>query len=588
MKDFVKMICAVLCAMIIATVLFFVIGIGMLGSLAASGNSEVVVPKAAALVIDLSKVTIGEQTQESNPLNSIPVNIGPLSAAGGGDVVGILDAVNAINAAADDPAIKFIYLRIDGNTTDVATMQEFRKALERFHENSGKAIISYTESPSTGGYYLASVSDKVYMTAHPGATISMTGVSSQMIFIGDLLNKLGVNVQLIRHGKYKSAGEMFTRSSSSPENREQYQRLVDSMWEGLSADIAASRGITVERLNQAFDNLELCIPQDFVDAGLVDELLTRQGLEEKLMTLFGAEKIKDVKTIGLYDYASAKKATNKAKQKIAIIYADGEIVDGYEDSQVAGGRFASIISKVRADSTVKAVVLRVNSPGGSVLASEKIKNELDLLKADKPLVASYGGYAASGGYWISTNCDKIFTDAATLTGSIGVFGMVPDFSKTLKDVAHVGIETISSNKHGDMYGLMRPFTQDEYDYMLRSIEDIYDRFTSIVSDGRGLPKETVDAVGQGRVWTGADALKINLVDEIGTLEDAVNYAATMAGNPDLAAWKITGYPKPQDQMSQVLKMLNGNSDNENVVIKKLKNIKSAQYVARLPYELEIK
>ena len=589
MKDFVKMICAVICAFIIMSAISFVLCIGMLGTLAAAGSGKTVVPKSAVLTVDMSKITIAEQTLESNPFSSVSIPVGGLASfAGSGETIGIWDAVQAVNAAADDPAIKFIYLRTDGSATGVSTLSEFRKALANFRGNSGKPVVSYVEAPGTGSYYLASVADKVYMTSHPGATVTLSGISTQMIFLGDLLKKFGVNVQLIRHGKYKSAGEMYTRSSSSPENREQYQRLVDSMWGYMSSEIAQSRGITVERLNQAIDNLELCIPEDFVNAGLVDELLTKQGLESKLTTLFEVEDIKDVKSISLYDYAQAKLLPSKAKQKIAVIYADGEIVDGKGESEVAGSRFASIISKVRADSTVKAVVLRVNSPGGSVLASEKIKNEMDLLKAAKPVIASYGEYAASGGYWISNNCDKIYSNATTLTGSIGVFGMVPDISATLKDIAHVGVETVTSNKHGDMYGLMRPFDSDEYNYMLRSIEDIYDKFTTIVSEGRGLPKDTVDEIGQGRVWTGADGLTINLVDEIGSLEDAVKYAAVAAGDPDLAAWNVKAYPKPEDQMSQILKQLSGSRDGEDVLVERLGNLTSVEYVARLPYDLVIK
>lgn len=589
MKDFVKMICAVICAFIIMSALSFVICIGMIGAVSAAGSGKTVVPKSAVLLVDMSKVTIAEQTLNSNPFSSVSIPVGGLSSfSGSGETIGIWDAVQAVNAAADDPAIKYIYLRTDGSSTGVSTLSEFRKALANFRSTSGKPVISYVETPGTGSYYLSSVSDKVYMTAHPGATVSVSGISTQMIFLGDLLKKLGVNVQLIRHGKYKSAGEMYTRSSSSPENREQYQRLVDSMWGFMSSEIAQSRGITVERLNQAIDNLELCLPEDFVNAGLVDELLTRQDLETKLATFFEVEDFKDVKSISLYDYAQAKLLPSKAKQKIAVIYADGEIVDGKGESAVAGTRFASIISKVRADSTVKAVVLRVNSPGGSVLASEKIKNEMDLLKAAKPVIASYGEYAASGGYWISNNCDKIYSNATTLTGSIGVFGMVPDLSGTLKDVAHVGVETITSNKHGDMYGLMRPFDNDEYNYMLKSIEDIYDKFTSLVSEGRGIPKDTVDEIGQGRVWTGADGLTIHLVDEIGTLEDAVKYAAVVAGDSDLAEWDIKAYPKPEDQMSQILKQLTGSGNDDDVLVQRLRNLTSVEYMARLPYDLEIR
>ena len=589
MKDFVKMVLAVMCGLILMGVICFILFFGMIGSMAAAGNSKPVLPKSGVLKIDLGKMVIGEQTQEANPLGDLD----PTSLLMGGgtdsrDILGIWDAVQAVNAAAEDPAVKFIYLRTDDNATGVSDLEELRGALEHFRAASGKAVVSYMENPGAGTYYLASVSDKIYMPSYLGLTPQFTGVGTQMYFLGDLLKRLGVNMQLIRHGKYKSAGEMYTRGSASPENREQYQRMIDSMWETLGGAIAEARGMSVAQLDEAISGLKLRLPEDFVTYGLADELLDRDGLEDKLAALAVEEKYEDIKWISLADYAAAKLVPSKAKQKIAVIYADGEIIDGNGKSDIAGDRFATIINKVRADSTVKAVVLRVNSPGGSVTASEKIKNALDRLKADKPVIASYGGYAASGGYWISNNCEKIFSDAATLTGSIGVFGLVPDFSKTAKDIVHVGVESVTSHKHGDMLGGMRPFDQDEYDFMLTGIEAVYDRFTTIVSEGRGIPKTTVDAIGQGRVWTGADALKINLVDEIGTLEDAIHYAAVAAGEPDLAQWKVKGYPAPLSTMEQMMEMIGGKKGGDDALISALRGITRPQVLARLDNDIEVR
>ena len=590
MKDFLKYTAAVICGFLIVTVLMFMLGFGFLGAIVASGSSTPSIPKSGVLAIDMSKVTIGEQSRDGSTLSML----------GGEDssTIGIWDAVQAVNTAATDPAVKYIYLRTDGSMSGISALEEFRAALADFRTYSGKAIVSYIESPTSGSYWLASVADKVYMTAHEGATTMINGVSSQMIFIGDLLDRLGVNVQLIRHGKYKSAGEMYTRSSASPENREQYQRMVDSIWETMASEIAVSRGITVERLNEAVDGLELNAPQDFVDCGLVDELMTSEELKEQLAVLAVEDDFEDVSMIPFSDYVAARRPVSKASKKIAVVYAEGNIVDGSGKSEVAGDRFAQMLADVRADSTVKAVVLRVSSPGGSVLASEKIKTELDLLKQTKPLVASYGDYAASGGYWISANCDRIYSDATTLTGSIGVFGMVPDFSKTANDLLHVNIETISSNRHGDMYSGMRPFDQAEYDYMLESIESIYDRFTTIVSDARSLPKETVDAVGQGRVWTGSDAMVIHLVDEIGGLGDAVSYAAVAAGDPDIANWSVTGYPKPMSQMEELLEMFGsgvvsgsvqeGLTGKAEALTEKLEDLSRPVVLARMDAEIEIR
>ena len=590
MKDFLKYTAAVICGFLIVTVLMFMLGFGFLGAIVASGSSTPSIPKSGVLAIDMSKVTIGEQSRDGSTLSML--------GGEGSSTIGIWDAVQAVNTAATDPAVKYIYLRTDGSMSGISALEEFRAALADFRTYSGKAIVSYIESPTSGSYWLASVADKVYMTAHEGATTMINGVSSQMIFIGDLLDRLGVNVQLIRHGKYKSAGEMYTRSSASPENREQYQRMVDSIWETMASEIAASRGITVERLNEAVDGLELNAPQDFVDCGLVDELMTSEELKEQLAVLAVEDDFEDVSMIPFSDYVAARRPVSKASKKIAVVYAEGNIVDGSGKSEVAGDRFAQMLADVRADSTVKAVVLRVSSPGGSVLASEKIKTELDLLKQTKPLVASYGDYAASGGYWISANCDRIYSDATTLTGSIGVFGMVPDFSKTANDLLHVNIETISSNRHGDMYSGMRPFDQAEYDYMLESIESIYDRFTTIVSDARSLPKETVDAVGQGRVWTGSDARVIHLVDEIGGLDDAVSYAAVAAGDPDMSNWSVTGYPKPMSQMEELLEMFGsgvvsasvqeGLTGKAEALTEKLEDLSRPVVLARMDAEIEIR
>lgn len=574
MKDFWKMLLAVICGMLIFGFISLFITISALNaSVSAAEGAKTVLPRSGVLAIDMSAFKIDEQ---KNPVPTYESGVVIPS-------VGILQATRALKIAAYDPGVKLIFLKTDGNLSSMASLEEFRKALDNFRQVSGKPVISYIESPTTGGYWLASVADKVYMTEYQGGLITVNGVSVRSVFMKDLLDKFGVNMQLIRHGKYKSAGEMFTRSSSSPENTHQYQEMVNSMWATMRADIAASRGISESALDAAINNLSLCLPEDFLKENLADELFTREELKEKLADLSVVDSYKEVQFMRFSDYVIARVIPNyKAKEKIAIIYANGSIVDGRDINNISGDRFASIIDKVRADSTVKAVVLRVNSPGGSALASEKIKHELDLLGAEKPLVASYGDYAASGGYWISNNCSKIYTDAVCLTGSIGVFGMVPDFSKTTKKVLGINVSSVSSNKHGDMFSLMRPFDSDEYNYMLRSIEGAYERFLDVVSDGRGMSKERVDEIGQGRVWTGADALKINLTDEIGSLTDALNYAALAAGS-SLDAMGIAEYPKPLSTWEQIMQMMSGTDPESDFV----KSISKPQVIARMPYEITI-
>lgn len=579
MKQFFKMTLAVVCGLFIASIISGLISLLILSSIAALGESVPAVPSKAMLTVNLSSLSITEQQTPSNPFEMIG------SDSGMPQQLAILDAVNAINNAAEDPRISFIYLRSDG-ATQITACEELRKALARFR-TSGKAVVSYIEAPTTLSYYLASVADKVYMTSNLGTLININGVSSQMVYLKDLLDKLGVNVQLIRHGKYKSAGEPYIRSTPSAEALEQTRAMVNSMWGVIAEEISASRGISVDALNSAIDNLKLASPEDMLAEGLVDGLLSREQLYNKVADLYVAESFEDVKSISLQDYSAALLAEQPAKKgqagTIAVLHADGQIVEGIATQEVAGARYASLIRKLRKDDKVKAVVLRVNSPGGSVLASEQIKEQLDSLKAVKPLIASYGDYAASGGYWISNNCDKIYSDALTLTGSIGVFSIVPEFSKTLKNVAHVNVQSVSSNKHGDLMSCMRPFDADELAYMQKPVEQIYEKFTSVVAEGRDMPVSKVDEIGQGRVWTGVEALHIGLVDEIGTLSDAISYAASLAGNPELSAWKISAYPEPQTLFESIMTMFGGAP--ESSLIKKVEELKAPMMLARIPYEL---
>lgn len=572
MKQFWKMLLAVICGILIFNLLLFMILAGLAGSVSSGTKGSTVLPRTGVLAIDLSEVTI---TEQETPMDPMAMAQGKTQVT-----LGLYKAVQAINYAAEDPGVKYIYLKSDGSTTGVSTSGELRKALENFRR-SGKAVIAWTENLGTGELYLNSVADKIYMSAYQGAGGSVVGLCAQSFYLKDLLDRAGLNMQLIRHGKYKSAGEMYVRNSPSEENKEQYNRMVNSMWETIGAVIAEGRGIPFEKLDKMVENIELCLPEDFLAAGLVDGVITRDSLKQRLAALAVEKDFKDVKFIPFADYANAKVVPNfRAKDKIAVLYANGEIVDGKAPENVAGDRFAKEIDKIRADKGIKAVVLRVNSPGGSVLASEKIKKELDLLEV--PVIASYGEMAASGGYWISNGCDKIFSDPTTLTGSIGVFGLIPEASKTFKDVAHVGVFSAKTHKHADMTRLTRPFDQTEYNYMLRSIEEIYDSFTTIVSEGRGLDKKRVDEIGQGRVWTGSDALEIGLVDEIGTLEDAINYAASAIGAGDFC---VLEYPKPLTTMESLMATLGQTTDHDYVKV--FQKLTEPQVVARMPYQIVV-
>lgn len=591
MKDFLKMAGASFTAMVIYGALcFFILILCISGFVGMFDFNEVTpaMPSKAVLTMDMSKITLTEQTQEE-PL------MGMLEGIDAPKPMGVLDAVAAINAAAVDPAVKYIFLKPDGVTGGAAQIEEIRNALQNFRDQ-GKAVVSYIENPTNGGYYLASVSDKIYMTSYDGGMNMFNGLSAQMIFLKDALDRLGVNVQLIRHGKYKSAGEMFVRNSSSKENMEQNQEMIDSMWDSWSGAIAESRGLEKSDINSMLDNLELTFPKDFLEKGLVDELLSQDQLEDKLAMLYMTDDYSKVQSISIQDYAQLNTAGNPAgKNKIAIIYAEGEIVDGDAMEEVAGDRFVRIIQKVRHDKDVKAVVLRVNSPGGSVLASEKIKAQIDSLEV--PVIASYGDYAASGGYWISAGCDYIYANESTLTGSIGVFSMIPDFKKTINDKLHVNITSVTSNKHTDMYDLMRPLDRQETAQMQASVENIYERFTQIVAEGRGMEVSEVDAIGQGRVWSGAQALERGLVDAIGTIDDAIIHAALLVDEKNcLDNIQIVEYPKPITNLEMLTSLFTGEELME--VAAPLKGIytafkawnesQSGKIYARLPYAIDIK
>ena len=589
MKEFVKTILAVICAFIILRLLRGLLFLIFLGSALASGGGSSL-PRNGILDLDLSAFTLGEQSQDSTApdLMSGSFDMTP--------VVGLHDAVQALRTASTDPGVQYILLRADEASLDIAGAEELRLALAEFR-TGGKAIVAYTENPGNGSYYLASVADKIYMGSQHGGTYQLIGLSGRMLFLKDLLDKVGVHVQLIRHGKYKSAGEMFIKSAASPENREQNQVMINSSWKALCSVMAEARGLTEDQLNALVDNLALNFPEDFLKEGLVDELVDHEALLDKLCTLSQVDNSAKLKLIPFADYVSNKVKNVPGSTQVAVIYADGEIVEGREVKDIAADRFVQVIDEVRKDKNVKAVVLRVNSPGGSVSASVKIRTALDLLQKEKPLVASYGSYAASGGYWISNGCQKIYSDATCLTGSIGVFSMIPEFSAVSKKVG-VGVETIGSNKHSDMFSLMRPFDTAELAYMQASVEDIYELFVNLVASSRGMEPARVDEIAQGRVWTGADALEIGLVDEIGTLEDAISYAAALADLHSSDEYSVVGYPKPLTFMEELL-MSFGKTQEPSILadtpfagmekgLEALKSQNTGLIYARLPFALEIR
>ena len=559
MKNFWKIALAAFIGVLVATFFLVLLGLGAIGSLASLGNETPAVP-AGNFILKISG-TVTEQKSEN-------VNFNPLtSEVDISNSTGILNVVRAIDQAAQDPAVKLIYIRPDEMSIRLACAEELRAALVRFRD-SGKPIIAYSDIMDTGMYYIASVADKVIL--NPYADVMLSGVSIANFYFKDLIDKLGIDIQLIRHGKYKSAGEPYIKNAMSPENREQYECMIGAMWNTIADGVAQNRDFTRDDFCGWVDNLEIGNASDAKAKGLVDELWFKDELEDYLCGLLEVDTPDDLQLTGIANYAAVKVKPNiRTKEKIAVIYADGEIVMGDNAAGYIGDNFAREIAKVRKDSTVKAVVFRVNSPGGSVQASAIIRHEIELLKKEKPVVASYGDYAASGGYWISCGCDKIFSNRATLTGSIGVFGLLPSFGNALKKNLHINVETVSTNSHGAMIDGLNPLDEQEVAWMQNMIESTYTEFTGIVAEGRGMSREAVDNIGQGRVWAGDNAIGIGLVDEIGTLQDAVNYAASMV---DLENYQLVEYPAAMSTMDRLMKMFNKKSASLDVLPEPLDKI----------------
>ena len=583
MKPFWKTVFGGCLGTLLALFLVNMILFGLIGSALSSigKESQPAVPKNAILKIDFSQ-PVAERGKESFSFNPLAGSAAMTSS------LSIFDAVRALEAAADDPQIRLVYLKADAINMDIALAEEFRAALLRFRE-SGKPVVSYSQSLSAGNYYMASVADKVILNAYGDVMIS--GMSSQLMYYKDLIDHLGIDIQLIRHGKYKSAGEPYIRSEMSAENREQYETMLSSVWNAMAEAVAASRDFSVQDYNGWIDALALSRPEDAKEKGLVDELWFDDQVSDYFCSLCGVSESRDLKFVSLKKYAAAKVRPNlRAKEKVAVIYADGEIVMNDDGDGSIGNNFAREIAAVRQDESVKAVVFRVNSPGGSVQASAAIEREIELLKAEKPVIASYGSYAASGGYWISCGADRIFADRTTLTGSIGVFGLIPSFARAIKKNIHLNVYEVATHRHGSLASGMFPLDREEEAVMQERIDATYEDFVGRVSAGRGLSVEAVDAIAQGRVWAGGDAVGIGLVDELGGLTDAIRYAAEAAG---LTNYRVAEYPAVSALYDRMLSSMNeGDADHAvrmgaEAALQRAGNwllgVDSPEIAARMPY-----
>ncbi|MBN2633744.1 MAG: signal peptide peptidase SppA [Bacteroidales bacterium] len=551
MKNFLIYTLATITGIILASLLFFVIMISSLSIMVASGNKPVSISENSVLVLNAG-VTIPDRT-DTNPFSGFDImNMTVTQAAG------LNDIIHNLEKAAEDEKIKGVLIENGLSSSGWATTEEVRNALQKFRDESGKFVIAYSDYLLLQeGYYLSSVAEKIYI--NPSSTIDFKGLSGEVMFYKKALEKAGIEVQVVRHGKFKGAVEPFMLEKLSDENRAQIKDYVGSIWDHTVKMISESRDIPVSHLNKIADDLTGYISTGALESRLVDGLIYRDQLYDSIKIRSGLTTDDKINLVPMAKYTKVpgKKKNISAKNKISVIYASGSIVMGKgSEYNIGGNNFGDIIRRERKDSTVKAIVLRVNSPGGNAIASEIIWRELKLAAQEKPVVISMGNYAASGGYFISAPGTKIYTNPTTLTGSIGVFGLIPNAGKLLEQKIGIFTETVNTNENSDFPSLYRPLELYEKNTMQLSIEKFYSDFVGKVAEGRNKTTESVDSIAQGRVWSGVRALDLGLADEQGGLDEAIKGAALLAGLD--STYMVKELPSIQDPYTKLLNQLSGN------------------------------
>ena len=590
---FGKIVLAAFLGTLIALVINFFIKVGvvssMISSLSKDKETSTTVKPNSVLYMKLD-YEIPDRTVD-NPFGGISFNSMETK-----DATGMTEILRNIEHAKTDPNIKGIYMELSSIPTSTATLQEIRGKLIEFKE-SGKFIVTYGESYSQSAYYIASIADKIIL--NPEGALDLHGMASQVMFYKHLFEKLDVEMQIVRgpNNRFKSAVEPYFLDKMSEANREQMDKLLGTVWGQILTGISQSRNISVEQLNQIADNLETIFnAQKALDFGLVDNLYFKDQVIDELKGLTGSNK--EINAIGNANYAKSYKDKSVSKNEVAVIYASGQIFDGKgdEEQNIYSENLSKTIRKAREDENVKAIVLRVNSPGGSAVASAIIGRELDLTKEVKPIIVSMGNYAASGGYWISAKGDYIFADPTTLTGSIGVFGTFPNVKGLLNDKIGLTFDVVKTNENADFGTITQPLTEFQYSKLQEMVVKTYDDFTKRVAEGRGLTQSYVDSIGQGRVWAGADAIGLGLVDQLGDMEDAIAYAAQKANLGD--DYKVTEWPKQKDFFTRLMDSMN-EKDKIDIALKQklgvyynyfkgLENLqKNTGIQARLPFDMVI-
>ncbi|WP_297329873.1 signal peptide peptidase SppA [uncultured Bacteroides sp.] len=588
MKDFLKFTLATIIGIIVSSAILFFISILVFFSMVSSSESETQVRKNSIMMLDLNGA-LAERSQD-NPLDFL--------LSDEYNNYGLDDILSSIKKAKENDEIKGIYIQATSLTTSFASLEEIRAALKDFKE-SGKFIVAYGDFYTQGLYYLSSVADKVLL--NPQGAVEWRGLASAPMFFKDLLTKVGVEMQIFKVGTYKSAVEPFIATEMSPANREQINAYLSSIWGQLTNDISESRKISTDSLNAIADCMLMFYPaEESVKCGLADTLIYKNDVRNYLKTMVGIDKDDRMPVLGLKDMINVKKNIPKDKSGnvIAVYYAYGEINNGAFSSTGEEGinsvKVIKDLRKLQEDEDVKAVVLRVNSPGGSAYASEQIWYAINQLKKEKPVIVSMGDYAASGGYYIACNADTIVADPTTLTGSIGIFGMFPN-AKGLTDKIGINFDVVKTNEYADFGMITRPMSEGEKGLMQMNVNKGYDTFLTRCSEGRGISKEELDKIAQGRVWTGNKAKELGLVDELGGLDRAVEIAIAKAG---VNAYTVMSFPKKKMFFESLMSTNPGNYIKARMLHSKigemyqqfsiLENFDERDRIqARMPFDLNI-
>ena len=536
MKEFFKYVLATIVGIILTSIIFTIITIVSVAGMVANEGTSGSVPKNSVLRIKLQGEIV-DRAGEGSPMDFLNY--------GEDFTIGLDQALDALKKAAKNDRVKGIYLEAGSLGAYPADLQELRRALVEFKE-SGKWIVAYGDEYSRAAYYLCSVADEVFL--NPIGSIDWSGMSSKPIFYTGLMKKLGVKMQVFKVGTYKSAVEPFINTEMSEANREQTMSYLSSIWNNMLKDVAKSRKLEVEALNSMADTtIVLCEAKTYIENKLADKLAYLSDVKEALKQRLELDEDDDLKFTNIADVAAGDNLGDKVSEEVAVYYAYGEINDSQgrsldQEHAIITKETITDLQKLRKNKDVKAVVIRVNSPGGSAYASEQIWHEIQLLRAEKPVIISMGGLAASGGYYISCGANEIWAEPMTLTGSIGIFGMIPDASELLTQKLGLTFDVVKTNAMSDFGSFSRPFNANESAKLQAYINQGYELFTGRVAGGRGMAQDSVKAIAEGRVWTGEQAKKIGLVDKLGNLDDAIEAAAKLA---EVEKYTVGRYPSPE-------------------------------------------